>query len=80
MSGKESIDGQQFFETVSKVHNLRGHTIKLYKGRSQLDIRKHFFSNRVVNKWNSLPQMVIDAESVNAFKNSIYKDRKDAGN
>ena len=80
MTGKESIDGQQFFEKVSNVHNLRGHTMKLYKGRSRLDIRKHFVSNRVANDWNSLPQLVIDAESVNAFKNRIDKYWKDASN
>ena len=79
MTGKESIDGQQFFEKVSNVHNLRGHTMKLYKGRPRLDIRKCFFSNRVVNDWNSLPQMVIDAESVNAFKTRIDRYWKDAG-
>ena len=80
ITGKESIDGQQFFEKVSNEHNLRGHTMKLYKGRSRLGIRKHFFSNRVVNEWNSLPQMVIDSESVHAFKNKIDKYWKDAGN
>ena len=73
MTGKESIDGQQFFEKVSNMYNLRGHTMQIYKGRYRLDIRKHFFSNRVVNKWNSQPQTVTDAESVIAFKNRTDK-------
>ena len=34
------------------------------------DIRRHFFSVRVVNDWNSLPLAVQDAHSINAFKNS----------
>ena len=80
MTGKEGTDGQQLFETVINVNSLRGPTTKLYKGRSWLDIWKHFFSNRVVNNWNSLPHMVIDAESVNDFKNRIFKYWKDAGN
>ena len=62
------------------MHKLREHTMQLYKGRSRLDFRRHSFSNRVVNEWNSLPQMVIDAESVNAFKNRIDKYWKDSGN
>ena len=50
MTEKELTDGQHFFEKVSNVHNLRRHTIKLYKDRSRLDIRKHSFSNRVFNE------------------------------
>ena len=80
MTGKESIDCQQFFATVSNAHNLRGHTMKLYKERSRWDIQKHFFSNRVVNDLNSLPQMMINVESVHAFKNRIAKYWTDAGN
>jgi len=41
--------------------------------RSRLDIRKNFFSQRVVNVWNSLPQVVVDADSVNSFKNRLDK-------
>ena len=42
-----------------------------------MDIRKHFFSQRVVNAWNKLPQYVVDAPSVNSFKNrldNLWKD------
>ena len=34
--------------------NRRGHTYKMLKIRSRLDIRKYSFSNRVVNNWNNL--------------------------
>ena len=30
---------------------------------------REFFSQTVVNAWNSLPSEVVEAESVNAFKN-----------
>ena len=33
------------------------------------DVRKYSFCIRVVNKWNSLPNEVITATSVNSFKN-----------
>jgi hypothetical protein len=79
MTGKERIQYQQFFNTAENVYNLRGHSMKLYKERPRLDVRKHFFSNRVIDEWNSLPQSVIDAESVNAFKNR-YDKWKDVGN
>ena len=32
-----------------------------------------FFSQRVVNEWNVLPEEVVDATSVNQFKNSLDK-------
>jgi len=42
--------------------------------RSRLDIRKYFFSQRVVQQWNSLPQHVIEAQSVTAFKRHFDKN------
>ena len=32
----------------------RWHDKKLFKSRARLDIRKYSFSNRIVDKWNSL--------------------------
>ena len=49
--------------------NTRGHSKKLIKKRSRLAVRRNFFSERVVSGWNSLPESVISAHSVNAFKN-----------
>ena len=71
MTGKKNKEYQKVVEKARSVHNLRGHTLKLYKERSRLDLRKHFFSNRVVQDWDALPQSVIDATSVNGFKNGL---------
>ena len=51
-------------------YKLRGHDKKLTKARPRLDIRKYFFSQRVVNSWNRLPAIVVNSKSVNAFKNA----------
>ena len=37
------------------------------------NLRKYFFTNRVTCTWNSLPDSVIEASSVNSFKNRIDK-------
>ena len=37
--------------------------------QTTLDVRKYFFSNRVVNIWNELPSEIRYASSVNTFKN-----------
>ena len=59
------------FEHPPANLGLRGTTLKLQKNRFRLNIRGHFFSNRVISTWNSLPQSVVDAPSVNAFKNRL---------
>ena len=51
----------------------RGHSMKLQKQYARLDVRKYFFSYRVVDLWNSLPENVISATSVNSFKNRLDK-------
>jgi len=33
------------------------------------NLRKHFFSNRIIAAWNRLPKIIVDAESINIFKN-----------
>jgi len=43
------------------------------KDRLQLDLRKNFFSARIVNIWNSLPSSVVDACTVNASKARLDK-------
>ena len=72
MTGKERIEKEQFFHLADNSHGLREHNLKIRKERARLDIRKYFFSQRIVNVWNSLPQQV-DATSVNGFKNSLDK-------
>ena len=38
---------------------------------TKYDIRKHSFCNRAVNVWNSLPDVVVEASTVNIFKNRL---------
>jgi len=50
------------------VGSTRGNKFKLQKEMCRYDIRKYSFCYRVVNVWNSLPDYVVDADSVNSFK------------
>jgi hypothetical protein len=56
---------------LSKAKDTRGHSLKLAKGHCRLNVRSNYFSHRVVNVWNSLPESVVSATSVNCFKSRL---------
>ena len=59
--------------TRSNETRTRGHSLKLNKIRSETRTGASIFSRRVVNDWNRLPQWVIDAPSLTAFKGRLDK-------
>ena len=48
---------------------IRGHALKLQKPRHRTHKRNKFFSSRVVEHWNKLPEHVVMSKNVNMFKN-----------
>ena len=62
--------------SISKDGRTRGHTLKLVKHRTEKDLRRYFFSERVVNRWNQLDKDIVEASSLNSFKNHLAKLRR----
>ena len=58
---------------VLRVYDLttRGNVFKLNKGRAKYDLHKYYFTNRVVNAWNSLTDHVVLSETINTFKSRL---------
>ena len=67
----DNIDASTLFQRNENTR--RGHNFTLFKKQCSKDIRKYFFSQRVINPWNKLPSQVVNAKSVNDFKNKFDK-------
>ena len=73
----DNCDKSQLFHT-QPIQRTRGHSQTLFKRQFRLDLRKHFFSKRVIDDWNNLSENVISSNSINQSKsrlNTFWKDK-----
>ena len=72
INGHDNVNSEQFFKKAWTGH-LRGNSLKLYKQRATKKCRIEFFSQKVVEDWNKLPDEVVTAPSVESFKKRLDK-------
>ena len=64
------LNFDEFFK-VTPSSSTRGHPYKLYRQRGDVSVRENFFSQRVVNIWNSLSEKTVDFTSLISFTRTI---------
>lgn len=70
VKGIEDVPVEDYF-AFNTTSRTRGHTLKLAKPRARTSKRSKSFTHRVIDTWNGLPQEVVDAETLNSFKNRL---------
>ena len=71
VNGHNKVGGDMF--CIEEGSSTRGHSFKMKKQYCRTSVRKSFFSFRIVNLWNSLPDEVVTAPTLSAFKARIDK-------
>ena len=70
LTGRLNVDKSKFFEMQLNT-NTRGHSLKIFKQHARTFVKRQSFASRRINDWNMLPSHVVEATSVNIFKNEL---------
>jgi len=63
----------EFMELSNDLIRTRGNKFKFVQHHCHYDLRKYNFTNRVIPIWNSLPNFVVSAGTINTSKNRLDK-------
>jgi hypothetical protein len=72
IQGKEKLKSEIFIHVDGGRMRQDADELNLKQKPARLDVRRNFFSQRIVKKWNEIPGEVKRAKNVTSFKN-LYK-------
>ena len=70
LKGLDKLDAGRLFPMLGESRT-RGHSLRIRGNSFRTEMRKTFFTQRVVSLWNSLPQKVVEASSLAIFKRAL---------
>ena len=70
LSGKYNTNVVPYLKTTG-IQATRGNDLRIFKTRFKYDLRMFYFTNRVVDAWNSLPNWIVMANSTKTFKRRL---------
>ena len=75
MHNYDDVDRRQFFQTAEeesvRVTRQSSDALNILTTRCRTEVRRNFFTNRVAEKWNKLPEYIKRARNIKIFK-SLY--------
>ena len=69
--GLTNTNPTDFFTFPNSAHNTRGHAHRLVLNNSRINVRQHFFADRVIKPWNSLKVGPSSFNSILSFKSCL---------
>ncbi len=79
LSGNDNVDWRDWFEKMPEPEERQYRTraseggLRLRRGQLRLEVRRNFFSQRVVEKWNNLPASTRRSANMTQFKSELRK-------
>ena len=70
MHNLEGVKREGFFQLRIDT-GRRGHYLTILKQHCRLNVRKYFFTHRVVDTWNKMSEDTVNSKTENRFKNQI---------
>ncbi|XP_072437775.1 uncharacterized protein [Chiloscyllium punctatum] len=78
MKGLDTLAGGNIFPLMGECRT-RGHNLKIRGRPFRTEMRRNYFTQRVVAVWNALPQRAVEAQSLDSFKKELDRALKDSG-
>jgi len=73
LKGYYDINPTTFFSPATATQT-RGHHMKLFKHQCRINLRANFFTQRVIDSWNSLSDEIVSSSTVGRFKAKLDKE------